>query len=121
MATAKIEDILDLSTLEQYVSAIGAGTLLKSVELFQQLLPEYLQSLKTAYQNKDKKALCEEAHKFKGAAGSIGLKRIQQLAQALQHGEEPIWQSAHPQWLADIVSLTEKDLGHLVDYLNSKV
>ncbi|GLS82493.1 Hpt domain-containing protein [Paraferrimonas haliotis] len=120
MASAKIEDILDLTTLDQYISAIGAATLLKSVELFQELLPEYLDNLKAAYQNGDKKALCEEAHKYKGAAGSIGLKRIQQLAQALQHGEEPIWQSAHPQWLADIVSMTAKDLEHLIEYLRSK-
>lgn len=42
MATDDVDAILDLKTLEQYCAAIGAGTLLKSVVLFEQLLSEYL-------------------------------------------------------------------------------
>ena len=45
MATTQLDSILDLNTLEQYISAIGAGTLLKSVVLFEQLMPEYISSL----------------------------------------------------------------------------
>ena len=45
MATTQLDSILDLNTLEQYISAIGAGTLLKSVVLFEQLMPEYVSSL----------------------------------------------------------------------------
>ena len=74
MATAELESILDLNTLEQYCSAIGAGTLLKSVVLFEQLMPEYVGNLVNAYEANDKDTLCSEAHKFKGAAGSVGLK-----------------------------------------------
>ncbi|MCL1036942.1 Hpt domain-containing protein [Shewanella corallii] len=121
MATADLETILDLNTLEQYCSAIGAGTLLKSVVLFEQLMPEYVGNLVTASQDAEKEVLCSEAHKFKGAAGSVGLKRIQQYAQLLQHGEASDWPEMHSEWLSVIVENGEKDLAMLKAYLEAKV
>ncbi|UJL42825.1 Hpt domain-containing protein [Shewanella vesiculosa] len=119
MATTQLDSILDLNTLEQYISAIGAGTLLKSVVLFEQLMPEYISSLvKAGDANKD--TLCAEAHKFKGAAGSVGLKRIQQFSQLLQHGEEAKWETEHKVWLAAIVEHAAKDLQQLKVYLEAK-
>ncbi|MCL1144942.1 Hpt domain-containing protein [Shewanella sp. 10N.261.52.F9] len=120
MATAELESILDLNTLEQYCSAIGAGTLLKSVVLFEQLMPEYVGNLVSAYEANDKDTLCSEAHKFKGAAGSVGLKRIQQYAQLLQHGEEAAWNAGHKEWLDQIAEFAAKDLQQLKEYLESK-
>ncbi|MGS0679527.1 Hpt domain-containing protein [Shewanella sp. 125m-7] len=120
MATAELESILDLNTLEQYCSAIGAGTLLKSVVLFEQLMPEYVGNLVSAQEANDKDTLCSEAHKFKGAAGSVGLKRIQQYAQLLQHGEEAGWEQEHAAWLGEIVAYASKDLQQLKEYLESK-
>ncbi|MCG9695925.1 Hpt domain-containing protein [Shewanella sp. Isolate11] len=120
MATAELESILDLNTLEQYCSAIGAGTLLKSVVLFEQLMPEYVGNLVNAKEAQDKETLCSEAHKFKGAAGSVGLKRIQQYAQLLQHGEAPEWAEGHEAWLQVIVDNASKDLSELKQYLESK-
>nr|WP_133407699.1 Hpt domain-containing protein [Parashewanella tropica] len=110
MAAADLDTILDLNTLEQYCNAIGATTLLKSVVLFEQLLPEYLDNLVKADESKDKDILCSEAHKFKGAAGSVGLKRIQQTAQKLQHGEEAIWEQEKEAWLALILKHAADDL-----------
>jgi len=120
MATAELESILDLNTLEQYCSAIGAGTLLKSVVLFEGLMPEYIGNLVDAHQANDKDTLCSEAHKFKGAAGSVGLKRIQQFAQLLQHGEEAAWAEQHTVWLNEIVNHGADDLQRLKQYLESK-
>ncbi|QLE84566.1 MULTISPECIES: Hpt domain-containing protein [Shewanella] len=120
MATAELESILDLNTLEQYCSAIGAGTLLKSVVLFEQLMPEYVGNLVNAKEAQDKDTLCSEAHKFKGAAGSVGLKRIQQFAQLLQHGEEANWAEKHSEWLQEIVDHANADLAELKQYLESK-
>ncbi|MCE9679044.1 Hpt domain-containing protein [Shewanella sp. AS1] len=120
MATAELESILDLNTLEQYCSAIGAGTLLKSVVLFEQLMPEYVGNLVKAQTAKDKETLCSEAHKFKGAAGSVGLKRIQQYAQLLQHGEAPEWDAEHETWLQVIVDYASSDLASLKHYLEAK-
>lgn len=120
MSSIQLDAILDLNTLEQYISAIGAGTLLKSVVLFEQLMPEYVGSLVQASDANDKDTLCSEAHKFKGAAGSVGLKRIQQFAQKLQHGEEAAWDADNKTWLAEIVEHAEADLQQLKQYLESK-
>lgn len=120
MATAELDKILDLNTLEQYCSAIGAGTLLKSVVLFEQLMPEYVGNLVKAKEAGDKDTLCSEAHKFKGAAGSVGLKRIQQYAQLLQHGEDAAWEAGHNEWLQAISSNAFDDLAALKDFLQSK-
>ncbi|GGB75606.1 Hpt domain-containing protein [Shewanella inventionis] len=120
MATTQLDSILDLNTLEQYISAIGAGTLLKSVVLFEQLMPEYVSSLVKADDASDKETLCAEAHKFKGAAGSVGLKRIQQFAQLLQHSEEANWDDEHKTWLNQIVEHAAKDLQQLKEYLEAK-
>jgi HPt (histidine-containing phosphotransfer) domain-containing protein len=119
--TTQLETILDLNTLDQYCSAIGAATLLKSVVLFEQLMPEYVGSLAKAGEANDKDTLCAEAHKFKGAAGSVGLKRIQQFAQLLQHGEEAGWEAGHKTWLGAIVEFASKDLQMLKEFLESKV
>lgn len=121
MATVELEAILDLNTLEQYCSAIGAATLLKSVVLFEQLLPEYVGNLVKANDAEDKDTLCSEAHKFKGAAGSVGLKRIQQIAQLLQHGEEDRWAVEHGIWVAQIVEFASADLQQLKLFLQAKI
>lgn len=120
MATVELETILNLNTLEQYCSAIGAGTLLKSVVLFEQLMPEYVGNLVKANEAADKDTLCSEAHKFKGAAGSVGLKRIQQIAQLLQHGEEASWEAEHGTWVAQIVEFASADLQQLKQFLQAK-
>ncbi|MCL1077645.1 histidine kinase [Parashewanella spongiae] len=120
MANTDLDIILDLNTLEQYCNAIGAATLLKSVVLFEQLMPEYVENLVKAKEANDKDTLCAEAHKFKGAAGSVGLKRIQLFAQKLQHGEEASWESEHNTWLQAIVDQASTDLQQLKQFLESK-
>lgn len=120
MATAELESILDLNTLEQYCSAIGAGTLLKSVVLFEQLMPEYVENLVSAKEAGDKETLCAEAHKFKGAAGSVGLRRIQEYAQLLQHGEEAQWETDHHVWLKIISDNAQQDLQRLKHFLEDR-
>ncbi|MGB0894059.1 MAG: Hpt domain-containing protein [Parashewanella sp.] len=120
MATNDLDIILDLNTLEQYCNAIGAATLLKSVVLFEQLMPEYVDNLIKANEARDKDTLCAEAHKFKGAAGSVGLKRIQKFAQKLQHGEEADWAIEHASWLSVIVENAALDLQQLKQYLEAK-
>lgn len=120
MVNPDLDSVLDLNTLEQYCSAIGAGTLLKSVVLFEQLLPEYLNNLKQASVAADKEQLCSEAHKFKGAAGSVGLKRVHHYAQLLQHGEDPEWDGQHAAWLEAVMTYVDADLQQLKSFLEAK-
>ncbi|WP_417349707.1 Hpt domain-containing protein [Ferrimonas sp.] len=111
---------LDLQTLDAYCAAIGAATLLKSVVVFEQMAPEYLQTMAAAMHSKDKPLLCSEAHKLKGAAGSVGLKRIQELSQQLQCGDLPQWQEGHEQWYQQIERHLEEDVASLKQYLSQR-
>ncbi|TKB54756.1 Hpt domain-containing protein [Ferrimonas aestuarii] len=112
------EATLDIATLEAYCSAIGASTLLKSVVMFEQMAPEYLQTMAAAIKSGDKPLLCSEAHKLKGAAGSVGLKRIQEFSQLLQHGDQPEWEGAHLEWYKAIESHLDEDIAGLKQYLS---
>lgn len=44
------------------------------------MMPSYLSVLESNLTARDQKGITEEGHKIKGAAGSIGLKHLQQLA-----------------------------------------
>ncbi|GAA4899985.1 Hpt domain-containing protein [Ferrimonas pelagia] len=111
---------LDTATLDQYVAAIGAGTLLKSVVLFEQMAPEYLAAVAQGMADADKAVITSEAHKLKGAAGSVGLKRIQELSQSLQCGDEAAWPAQHPQWFEAIQTHLAGDVALLKQYLNER-
>nr|WP_240473443.1 Hpt domain-containing protein [Ferrimonas senticii] len=111
---------LDTNTLDQYCDAIGPAILMKSVVLFEQMAPQYLQEIEAAINSEDKKAIIAEAHKFKGASGSVGLLRLQQLAQLMQCGDEPQWPTNYRIWFAEIQQHYDEDLQALKNYLNSK-
>ncbi len=111
---------LDTDTLDQYCAAIGASTLLKSVVLFEQMAPEYVAAVLKGVATGDKETITREAHKLKGAAGSVGLKRIQQLSERLQCGDEPEWPSQHGAWLSEIQIHLDPDVATLKAYLAAK-
>ncbi|MBY5993558.1 Hpt domain-containing protein [Ferrimonas balearica] len=119
MTQAALEH-LDTVTLDQYCAAIGAGTLLKSVVVFEQMAPEYVAAIARGLESGDKDLVLSEAHKLKGAAGSVGLKRIQELSQALQCGDEPQWEPEHQSWFQAIRDHLDADLASLKDYLTSR-
>lgn len=111
---------LDTATLDQYCDAIGASVLMKSVDLFEQMAPQYLDSVEVAIQAGEKEVITSEAHKLKGAAGSVGLKRIQEFAQLMQCGDEPGWEDNYQNWFAEIQSHYPADLASLKQYLLAK-
>ena len=87
----QLDQVLDLNILEQYTQAIGGKALLGSVDLFSQQYPEYLKQLKEHFNNDAFDLVAEEGHKMKGAAGSIGLARLSQWGQIIQHREHDKW------------------------------
>ncbi|SHI22969.1 Hpt domain-containing protein [Ferrimonas marina] len=111
---------LDVLTLDQYIAAIGAQTLMKSVVLFEQMAPDYVAAVAKGMAAGDKAVITSEAHKLKGAAGSVGLKRIQELSQKLQCGDEPQWPAEHAQWFAQIEQHMMADVESLKAYLNER-
>ncbi|MFI3246983.1 MAG: Hpt domain-containing protein [Ferrimonas sp.] len=111
---------LDTHTLDQYCALIGAAVFMKSVNLFEQMAPDYVQAVATGVTNQDRSQITAEAHKLKGAAGAVGLKRVQELAQLLQHDEAPQWHTDHPQWLALLQQHINADISALKAYLQAK-
>lgn len=73
------ESILDCEMLEQYIELVGPKLIYDGLEVFEKMLPGYLAILDSNMVAKDQKGIVEEAHKIKGAAGSIGLKIYRNL------------------------------------------
>ncbi|QIZ75444.1 Hpt domain-containing protein [Ferrimonas lipolytica] len=119
MALSQYEQ-LDTVILDQYCDAIGAELLMKSVVMFEEMGPQYIGAVATAINADKKEAIISEAHKLKGAAGSIGLKRIQQLSERIQCGDEPEWESQFSEWFAQINLHYDADVSLLKQYLAGK-
>ncbi|MEZ9706528.1 Hpt domain-containing protein, partial [Vibrio breoganii] len=64
--------LLDIDMLESYVDIVGPKPVLDSIAMFEDMMPEYMEILNSNMVAKDKASIVSEAHKIKGAAGSIG-------------------------------------------------
>ena len=116
--TRRYEQRLDLELLEQYRETIGDKLILDSVKLFEQMLPEYLAVLDSNMVAKDQTGIVNECHKIKGAAGSVGLKHIQQIAQKGQSPELPAWWDNIDDWVEAIKVDYKSDLILLQQWLD---
>ena len=117
---ALIEEYLDIDILQQYLESLGKALLLQSVELFEQTMPNYLSVLNSNLIARDQAAIVEEAHKIKGAAGSIGLTRIQQVAQLAQSPEQPTWWENIDEWIEQINTEYKHDIMRLKTWIASQ-
>ncbi|WP_116475695.1 aerobic respiration two-component sensor histidine kinase ArcB [Zobellella maritima] len=113
-------EVLDLAFLNDYADTVGAGVLLSSVTLFEQMSGDYLDRLDACMAERDQAGIVDEAHKIKGAAGSIGLRRIQQLAQQIQSPELPAWWEQVEGWIQDMKAHLKPDLLALRRWLETK-
>jgi len=77
-------NLLDIETITDFVSSMGVDTFKRSCELFGKLNPTYCGELKAANQADDEEEYGSVAHKLKGAAGSVGLKLVQQHAKVME-------------------------------------
>lgn len=104
-------DILfDQEMLVELMAFLPTPVILDNIVLFEKLLPEYLDILDSNMIAKDQKGIVNEAHKIKGAAGSVGLKRIQGIAQQLQSPDLPAWWDNIDDWVELIKSEFPKDI-----------
>lgn len=106
--------------IQELCSVLGEEGLQKSIVLFESLAPSYILSLKQAYQDWQgmpdaihRKLLTEQAHKLKGAFASIGLLRLQQLAELAQTDNGGDWEAGIADWLAEIDQHWQSDLALL--------
>ncbi|CCG85679.1 aerobic respiration two-component sensor histidine kinase ArcB [Erwinia piriflorinigrans] len=94
--------LLDLPMLEQYMELVGPQLIHQSLAMFEQMMPGYLAVLDSNMMARDQKGIAEEGHKIKGAAGSVGLTHLQQVAKQIQSPELPAWWDNVQEWIDEL-------------------
>ena len=116
-AVASDEDaVLDLNILQDYLQSLGVNSVKRSIQLFQQLLPGYINKMVEAATQQQLHEFQEAAHKLKGAASSVGLLWVQQQAKEFELNETPKWQSLERQ-LIEFHLTIEQHLKVLQEYV----
>ncbi|MBR9876546.1 MAG: aerobic respiration two-component sensor histidine kinase ArcB [Vibrionaceae bacterium] len=112
--------LLDLDMLESYVDIVGSKPVYDSIKMFEEMMPDYIEVLDSNMIAKDKDGIVSEAHKIKGAAGSIGLKRIQSVAQKAQSPDMPAWWENISDWVEEIKNEYLNDIQVLRSWLEQR-
>ncbi|MGY0616671.1 aerobic respiration two-component sensor histidine kinase ArcB [Vibrio sp. FJH11] len=112
--------LLDLDMLESYIDIVGTHPVYDSIKMFEDMMPDYIEVLDSNMTAKDKEGIVSEAHKIKGAAGSIGLKRIQSVAQKAQSPDMPAWWENISDWVEEIKNEYQNDIQVLRSWLEQR-
>ena len=73
-------------------------------------MPGYMAVLESNLTARDQKGIVDEGHKIKGAAGSIGLRHIQQLGQQIQTPDLAAWSDNVGEWVEEMKSEWRNDV-----------
>ncbi|MBT0585453.1 aerobic respiration two-component sensor histidine kinase ArcB [Alteromonas oceanisediminis] len=119
-ASKDVSNVLDLDLLQMLVDTIGEEMVRTSVKVFQEKMPEYMEILQLNLSADEKPEVCSQAHKIKGAAGSVGLARVQRIANQIQQGDHPAWWQNVHDWLEELQLAVVKDMVTLNDWLNEQ-
>ncbi|EKY1944801.1 aerobic respiration two-component sensor histidine kinase ArcB [Cronobacter turicensis] len=98
----KQQALLDLPMLEQYLQLVGPKLITDGLAMFEKMMPGYLSVLESNLTARDQKGIVEEGHKIKGAAGAVGLRHLQQLAQKIQSPDLPAWWDNVGEWIEEL-------------------
>jgi two-component system aerobic respiration control sensor histidine kinase ArcB len=112
--------LLDLEMLNSYIDIVGTKPVLDSIEMFESMMPGYVEILDSNMTAKDQDGIVSEAHKIKGAAGSIGLKHIQSVAQKAQSPQLTAWWENINDWVEEIKNEYPHDIGVLKEWLENR-
>ncbi|AXY01903.1 aerobic respiration two-component sensor histidine kinase ArcB [Vibrio alfacsensis] len=112
--------LLDLDMLESYVDIVGVKPVYDSINMFEKMMPDYIDVLDSNMMAKDQDGIVSEAHKIKGAAGSIGLKHIQSVAQKAQSPDMPAWWENISDWVEEIKNEYQNDIQVLKSWLEQR-
>ncbi|EFA4451551.1 aerobic respiration two-component sensor histidine kinase ArcB [Escherichia coli] len=99
---SKSEALLDIPMLEQYLELVGPKLITDGLAVFEKMMPGYVSVLESNLTAQDKKGIVEEGHKIKGAAGSVGLRHLQQLSQQIQSPDLPAWEDNVGEWIEEM-------------------
>ncbi|MEW7312492.1 aerobic respiration two-component sensor histidine kinase ArcB [Buttiauxella gaviniae] len=113
----KQQALLDIPMLEQYMDLVGPKLITDGLAMFEKMMPGYLNVLDSNMTARDQKGVVEEGHKIKGAAGSVGLRHLQQVAQQIQSPDLPAWSENVGEWIEEL----KQEWQHDVDVLKAWV
>ncbi len=113
----KQQALLDIPMLEQYLELVGPKLITDGLAMFEKMMPGYLSVLDSNMTARDWKSVVEEGHKIKGAAGSVGLRHLQQVAQQIQSPDLPAWSDNVGEWIEEL----KQEWQHDVDVLKAWV
>lgn len=113
-------NVLDLDLLQMLVDTIGEQMVRTSVKVFQEKMPEYMEILQLNLSADEKSEVCSQAHKIKGAAGSVGLARVQRIANQIQQGDHPAWWQNVHDWVEELQMAVQQDMVMLTDWLSEQ-
>ncbi|EMV08457.1 aerobic respiration control sensor protein ArcB [Escherichia coli MP021017.11] len=99
---SKSEALLDIPMLEQYLELVGPKLITDGLAGFEKMMPGYVSVLESNLTAQDKKGIVEEGHKIKGAAGSVGLRHLQQLGRQIQSPDLPAWEDNVGEWIEEM-------------------
>lgn len=116
----QLNTILDLELLQMLVDTIGHEMVRTSVQVFQEKMPEYLEILQLSLSADEKDEVCSQAHKIKGAAGSVGLARVQKIANEIQQGDHPAWWQNVHDWVEQLNQASNQDMQKLINWLSQQ-
>lgn len=112
-----INGIFDERILGELVEVMGKEGVLANFKLFAKLMPDYLNNLSyalTHWQESGhaqlRKQTAEEAHKIKGALASVGLIKLQAVAQQAQNDNGEMWENHIVSWVERITQEWRNDL-----------
>ena len=99
---SKSEALLDIPMLEQYLELVGPKLITDGLAVFEKMMPGYVSVLESNLTAQYKTGIFEEGHKIKGAAGSVGLRHLQQLGQQIQSPDLPAWEDNVGEWIEEM-------------------
>ncbi len=111
------QKILDTELLNMLIDTIGEGMIEASLAVFNDKIPEYMELLNVALAADDKDEVCSQAHKIKGAAGSVGLSRVQVTSNNIQQGDHPAWWENVHDWVEQLQMAIDQDVPFLQKWL----
>ncbi|WP_373767760.1 ATP-binding protein [Glaesserella sp.] len=120
------EQPFDRKMLQELVDVMGKTALLANFELFAKLMPEYVANLRQylsawqkSHDSEKRKLTVEEAHKIKGALASVGLLKLQRVAQFAQTDDGEAWERGIENWAAQIQADWQTDLANATEWVSA--
>lgn len=124
LVQSKENSIFDERMLNELLEVMGKEGVLANFQLFSKLMPDYVNNLEYALKgwqetknSKLRQQTIDEAHKIKGALASIGLHRLQRVAQFAQTDNGNEWEIGIASWAEEISTLWRSDLSIATEWI----